>query len=114
MMPSALPGGFQSLDPFVPYWSGETTQMRWDRRSAATMEEIQSFYDAMLHHADAALALLQQRPLSELDEPEATLLRLLLSLASCAIAIELHGQPRAPYSPYPHGIRVLKGSAPYG
>lgn len=113
-MTSALPSGFEPLEKFVAYWAGETTQIRWDRRSAASMDEIKCFYDAMLEHADAALSHLQPRPLDELDAEEGRLLRLLLSLASCAIAVELHGQPRAPFSPYPHGIRVLQGSAPFG
>jgi hypothetical protein len=114
MMASALPSGFEALEPFVAYWAGETTQTRWDRRSAATMDEIKRFYNAMLEHADEALERLQPRPLNGLDEDEGRLLRLLLSLASCAIAVELHGQPRAPLSPFPHGIRVLQGSAPFG
>jgi hypothetical protein len=68
----------------------------------------------MLEHADAAIAYLDGRPIDGLDAEEGRLLCLLLSLASCAIAVELHGQPRAPLSPYPHGIRVLRGGAPFG
>lgn len=113
-MSSALPSGFETLEPFVAYWAGETTQIRWDRRAAASMDEIQRFYDAMLEHAETALSRLQPRPLDQLENDEGRLLRLLLSLASCSIAVELHGQPRAPFSPYPHGIRVLQGSAPFG
>jgi hypothetical protein len=114
MMGSSLPSGFEALEPFAGYWAGETTQIRWDRRAAASMDEIKRFYDAMLEHADAALSRLQSRPLDQLEVDEGCLLRLLLSLASCAIAVELHGQPRAPFSPYPHGIRVLQGSTPFG
>jgi hypothetical protein len=113
-MANALPSGFEELEPFVAYWAGDTTQIRWDRRSAASMEDIRLFYDAMLERADEALQRLQTRPLADLETDEGCLLRLLLSLASCAIAVELHGQPRAPFSPYPHGIRVLQGSTPFG
>jgi hypothetical protein len=109
-----LPEGFEALEPFADYWAGETTQVRWDRRSAASMNAIQRFYEAMLEHADAALARLQPRPLAELNPDECRLMCMLLSLASCAIAVELHKQPTAPLSPFPHGIRVLQGCAPFG
>jgi hypothetical protein len=30
------------------------------------------------------------------------------------MAVEVHGQPQAPNTPFPHGIRVLSGVAPFG
>jgi hypothetical protein len=49
-----------------------------------------------------------------LSDEEAALLKLVLSLANCAMAVELHSSPRAPHSPFPHGIRVLRGGHPFG
>lgn len=110
----SLPEGFERLEQYVSYWGCPTTQERWDRRAAADMADIRSFYDDMLRLAQPALDSLGSRPLSELTEKEGRLLCLLLSLASCSVAVELHRQPRAPYSPFPHGVRILQGSAPFG
>lgn len=109
-----LPAGFTDLEPLVPYWGKPTSQERWDQRSAASMEQIRDFYDRMLERSDAILAHLDPFDLDALPEPEARLFCLMLSLANCAMAVELHGAPRAPYSPFPHGVRILQGAAPLG
>jgi hypothetical protein len=110
----SLPPGFEVLAKYVPRWSAQTTQERWDQRAASGMQEIREFYEAMLVKAEDALKLLDSRELRSLDVAESTLMRLLLSLASCAMAVELHDSPRAPYSPFPHGVSVLQGAQPYG
>ena len=111
--PVTLPKGFEDLEPFVAYWAGEDPQIRWDRRATASMAEIQAFYNALVERADAALAHLQAFDLNAMPEPEARLMRLLLSLAHAAMAVELHGQPRALHSPWPHGIRLVEGPRPF-
>lgn len=108
-----LPAGFEDLEPLVEYWAGEDGQTRWDRRALAPMENIRAFYDQMVPRADAALVHLQSFPLDSMPEPESRLFRLVLSLAQAAMAVELHGQPRAPYSPYPHGIQLVRGPRPF-
>jgi hypothetical protein len=110
---AVLPSGFERLAPLVDYWAGEDTQTRWDRRARSSMAEIKSFYDAMLPHADQALLHLQSFDLTTMPEPEARLYRLVLSLAHAAMAVELHGQPRAPFSPFPHSIKLVKGPSPF-
>lgn len=108
-----LPAGFEALEPLVDYWAGEDAQTRWDRRARAPMADIQAFYDQMLPRAEDALSLLQPLDLETLPRPEARLFRLVLSLAHAAMAVELHGQPRAPHSPFPHGIELVKGPSPF-
>jgi len=113
MTDACLPAGFEDLAPLVDYWAGEDCQTRWDRRACAGMADIASFYDQMLPRAEAALTHIQAFPLDAMPAPEARLYRLVLSLAQAAMAVELHGQPRAPNSPYPHGIRIEIGPRPF-
>jgi hypothetical protein len=110
---TSLPHGFEDLEPFVACWAGEDPQIRWDRRATAPMAEIRAFYDAMVERADAALAHLQAFDLNAMPAPEARLMRLVLSLAHAAMAVELHGQPRALHSPWPHGIKLVEGPRPF-
>lgn len=109
-----LPAGFEALEIFVPYWGGATSQERWDRRSAASMAEIRDFYDRMLERAEEILEYLKPFDLDALPPAEAQLFCLMLSLANCAMAVELHGAPIAPLSPFPHGVRIIRGAAPLG
>lgn len=107
-----LPVGFEDLLPFVPDWLGDTADARWDIRARKTMPEIQYFYDVMLERSEAILSHVEQFPLSALPAPTLRLFQLQLALAQAAMAIELHHQPRAPRSPYPHKIRILRGPQP--
>jgi hypothetical protein len=109
-----LPDGFEDLAPFVEYWARATTQARIDARSTATMEQIRAFYDVMTGHAEAALQHVERFPLDQLPDDAARLFRLVLALGQAHVAVEIHGQPRAPGTPYPTGIRILRGPAPFG
>ncbi len=110
----SLPAGFEDLQPFVAYWARDTNDARWDQRSRASMENIQTFYDAMLARAEDAIACLDHYPLDAPPPDAARLGLLLIALGQAAIAVEMHGQPRTAYSAFPHGIRVIKGPWPFG
>ena len=110
----SLPPGFDELGDFVDYWAGETNDIRWDRRSKAAMPDIQRFYDAMLPRADEALTYLEQFPLAEMPADATRLFRLVLSLAHASMAVEMHHQPRARFSPFPHGMQIGRGPWPQG
>lgn len=112
--PALLPPGFAALERFVAYWDVATSHERWQRRAEASMAEIAEFYHATLALADPALAHIEQFPLDELPEDAARLLRLLLAMTQAGVAVEIHDQPRAPYSPYPHGLRIVSGMSPFG
>ena len=114
MPEKVLPDGFEALLPFQPYWGVGTTQERRDRREAARMEEITAFYDVMLDHAPAAMQHLEPFSLEGMPSAEARLYELVLMLAHVAMATELHRQPRAPNSPYPHGVKLVQASALFG
>lgn len=109
-----LPAGFEDLEPFVEYWAGETNDVRWDRRSRASMAEIRRFYDAMLARAPEALRYLNTFSLGDMPGDATQLFRLVLSLAHVSIAVELHKHPRVLFSPFPHGLNVETGPWPQG
>lgn len=114
MAHAALPKEFAALAPFRAYWSVPTTQERRDRREAASMEDILAFYETMLAHAPAAIKYLEPLPLSDMPPDATELMQLLLMLAHVSMATELHGQPRAPHTPYPHGVRLVSGPTYFG
>jgi hypothetical protein len=114
MTDHVLPEGFSELEPFVAYWAVPGCQERRERREAATMEEIRAFYGPMLARAPDAIAYLEPLPMADLADDAKRLMELVLALMHASMAIELHGQPRAPYSPYPHGVKLVSGPALFG
>lgn len=107
-----LPQGFEDLLEFVPEWVGETAQERWDIRASHKMGDIRYFYDKVLARAEDIVTHVDQFPLNELPAPTLRLYLLLLALAQAAMAVELHNQPRARNSPWPHQVRILHGAQP--
>lgn len=111
---AVLPEGFEPLEPFVATWAVRGTQERRERRENASMAEIEAFYQAMLALAPQAIAHLEGRALVDLEGPDRTLMELLLALAHASMATELHRQPRAPFTPWPHEVRLVEAPALFG
>jgi len=101
-----LPAGFEDLEPFLDQWCLQGTQERHARRENAAMEDIRRFYDAMLARAPAVIAYLDGKSFDDLTVDEQRLMYLLLALGHVAVAVEVHGQPRTPHTPYPHKVRI--------
>lgn len=91
----ALPPGFEALEPFVAQWAlaGETA--RAAARSAACDNERENFYAAAQPLMEAALAYLDGKPIGSLDASDATLMRLMLSLANVYHSVEVLGDAEA-------------------
>ena len=83
-------------------------------RTASDMATIRAFYDAAAARAAEALEYCAQFPLHELPEDAANLFKLMLGLAQATIAVEIHGAPRAPGTPWPNSIVLERGAAPFG
>jgi len=113
-MTKHLPEGFSELEGFVDCWAGSDTSARVAAREDSSMEEIIKFYNAMLARADDAAALINRYPIHDLPEDVGTLCRLMLGLAHAASAVETLGTPRVTTAPYPTGVRITRGSEPYG
>ena len=90
---SELPDGFRDLEKWCETWCLSGTAARNNQRYASSMEEITSFYNAMLDRADAALAYLSGFGLGSLDREQENLLKLCLSLAEIGPAVEWYGTP---------------------
>lgn len=89
-----LPPGFESLEPLIAEWVLPDSVARSDKRQASTIEELRRFYDAMLPHAENALAYLRTFSLGAMPPECETLLKLLLSLAEIGPAIEWYNSPQ--------------------
>lgn len=109
MTASTLPLAFAELEPFVAIWGHETTQARLNARCSQSMPEIRAFYDRMVERAEEAMAYVDQFPLNQLPEDASRLMSLVLALAQAHVAIEIHGQPRAPGTPWPNTMRIAQG-----
>ncbi len=112
--PDLLPAGFEGLSRFVPYWAGDTTNDRVAARSMASMEQIREFYDAIVDRADEALRYLDEMGIDNLTPDAGRLAKLVLAMGQAAVAIEVHGAPRAPGTEFPHGIKLVRGPQPFG
>lgn len=73
------------------------------------MEVITDFYEALVPVAGDAIRHLEACDLRDLHGPDLRLMQLLLALAHVSMAVELHRQPRAPYTPFPHEVRLVEG-----
>lgn len=109
MTPARLPSDFAMLEPFLDHWGRETSQARLEARCTAEMDEIRAFYDAITQRAHDALQYLGQYTLADMPPPARNLLALVLAMAQAHVAVEIHGQGRAPGTPWPNTIRISRG-----
>ena len=91
-MDSALPPGFESLDPYVDQWVLPDSRARHAKRLQLPYAEIETFYHAMLPLAPRILEYLSQFSLGDLTAAQENLLKLMLSLAEIGPAVEWYGQ----------------------
>jgi len=84
-----LPVGFEALIPFVETWAITTTAGRAQRRSDSTAEEREAFFEAAAPMLAPAMAYLDSKPLSGLDEADKRLLNLMLCLSHVQVAVEV-------------------------
>ena len=88
-----LPSGFEDLAEWGE-WNLETMEERSYKRSVSSMEDLQSFYDAMLPCMDQILSHLVTVPMSDDMKPEdRNLLNISKSMAEVAPAVEQFFEP---------------------
>lgn len=93
MAEPALPDGFADLEPLARVWALPTELERNRRRYAASIEDIEHFYETMLARMDAIMEHLNGTRLADLPAPGQRLMNLALALAEVAPAIEFYKQP---------------------
>src|SRR5437867_7518914 len=92
MSKGLLPKQFEDLEPFIG-WALAKESDRTRKRLTSTMEEISTFYDAMLPRMKVIFEYLNEFPLNRMPEDANRLFYLTLSLAEVANAVELFRQP---------------------
>lgn len=110
----SLPPGFEPLEPYVAYWCHDSNDGRRAARSQAPMDDIRAFYDAIVAHADEAIVHVEQFELGQMPADSERLFKLLLAMNHAAIAVEMHGAPRAFDSTWPSPVRISRGPWPHG
>jgi len=96
MADALLPREFSDLEPFAKTWCLAGEPERYAKRLASTMEEMQSFYDAIFPRAEDAIVYLEKFPLDNLPEDARRLLQLLYSLVMVSFPVEIWRQPYIP------------------
>ena len=105
---ASLPAGFELLEAFVSEWVLPDAATRMARRQSSTIEEIRRFYQAMLPFGEQALHYLREFELGALPPEGERLLKLMLSLAEVAPAVEWYNSPQV-YDGFPISrIRYLR------
>jgi hypothetical protein len=103
---ATLPPAFSALEPFAATWALPSADERMQKRMAASMAEIQAFYDVLLPITESALAHLDSFTLGALPAAEARLLHLLLAGAEAGLAVEVYGAPQLPLAPSASRFKV--------
>ena len=88
----ALPEAFRELERFAD-WEHPDELGRRQSRLARPMEEIQSFYDALLPRMEGIIEHLNRFPMNDLPPSESRLYQLALSWIDVTSSVELYKQP---------------------
>jgi hypothetical protein len=88
----ALPEEFKDLERFEG-WALASEPARMEKRETSSMDEIKSFYDAMIGRLPAIVAYLNKHPIDALPDKERRLLDMALSLTEASFAVERYNQP---------------------
>lgn len=108
---TALPEGFENLQPFVATWALPTSADRAARRGDSTAAERQALYDAVTPQLSAALELLDAKPLLQFGLCERNLLNLCLAAAHVALAVEALGSDEANHAPHRNQMIITRTPA---
>jgi hypothetical protein len=91
----SLPAEFADLAPFAG-WALPNEGMRYAKRIASTMDELQAFYDAMFPRLEDALTYLDKLSLDALPDDAKHLLWMCCALVTVSFPVEVWRQPRVP------------------
>jgi hypothetical protein len=91
-----LPAEFADLEPYAETWCLATEPERYAARLAASMPDLQAFYDVVAPRAAAAIEHCDRYPLDEMPDPVVNLMRLIYSFINVSFPVEVWLQPRVP------------------
>ena len=96
-MSTIFPVEFADLEPFAR-WAQPVEGDRFAMRLAATMDELQAFYDVAFPRIDAVCAYIDQHDINYLPEACKPLMWLYFSLVTVTFPVEAWRQPNVPDS----------------
>ena len=108
---SALPPGFEALEPFVERWASADADQRAQQRRASSEDERVDFFEAAKGLVDTALAHLDGTPLNELDPAQKRLLNLLLAFTHVSLAVEMQREREPMLSEMSRHMPITRASA---
>ena len=92
-----LPSQFADLEPFLD-WDLATEPVRYAKRLASSMAEMQAFYDVAFPRLEDVISYCDKYPLDDLPEDAKTLMHVMQSLVMVSFPIEAWKQARVPDS----------------
>jgi hypothetical protein len=91
-----LPAQFADLEDIAGPWALASYNDRYAKRLASTMDELQTFYDAVFPRAEEMLAYCDQFDIENPPAEMQALLNVLYSLVAASFPVEVWKQPRVP------------------
>lgn len=107
-MSTLLPSGYEVLEPFVAQWAVEGMRARDRARTESIPEQREAFFAVAKDLLPQALAELDRKPVSELDERERRLLNLMLGLAHVTLAVEMMTDGEARHAQFRQVMRITR------
>lgn len=105
-----LPEQFAFLEPFATVWGDLRDQNeRYLKRQELSQGELEAFHAILAPRLEEVFAYLDQFDPVALPEAEARLFRTVLGLTEASQAVEIFRQPRVPFAPYPHTVKMEWG-----
>jgi hypothetical protein len=96
-MTGKLPAEFADLEPFSD-WCLPSESERFQKRLSSSMQQMQTFYDAVTPRAEEAIAYCDKFPLDDMPDDVLNLMHLLYSMIMVSFPVECWKQPRVPDS----------------
>lgn len=106
-----LPEGFEGLEPFVDSWAIDGANNRHQARLNSEEADRVAFFNAAKELVPPALELLDKKPLGKFDEKEGRLMKLVLSMAHVAPAVEVQKDAEPFHAKYARHITITRAPA---
>ncbi|WP_327753238.1 hypothetical protein VVT58_24045 (plasmid) [Sphingobium sp. SJ10-10] len=85
----SLPAEFGELEPYVEKWNVEPLSRRQQARISSSLQDLRSFYDAMMSRGDEAIEYLNSVDLNDPPPEAKALLNMMRSLMEVSHSVEL-------------------------
>lgn len=108
---TALPAGFETVEPFVGHWAKPVAAERARSRSTSTEAERNAFYAATKDLLTPALTHLDAKPFTGFDSKDQTLMLVLLGFAHCAQAVEVQMEKESEHADLRRTLSIVRAPA---